>query len=143
MSFDLKVIDGDLVIKNGQLDTVTGTDKLTQDILKIVLTTIGSNPFHPFYGSFISRTLIGSYLDTDILFTMAQSQLQVALETLKALQNIQLSSLQKMSADEQIAAITDVSVNRNKFDPRLIDIIIKVTSKAFTRSEARFQIKSF
>src|ERR1039458_5609818 len=38
MSFDLKLINGDLVIQNGELQTVTNSEKLIQDILKICLT---------------------------------------------------------------------------------------------------------
>ena len=54
MSFDLKIINGDLVIKNGQLTTVVDSEKLIQDILKICLTEAGSNPMQPWYGSSIS-----------------------------------------------------------------------------------------
>ena len=38
MSFDLKLLNKNLVLDNGKLSIVTSTNKLIQDILKIILT---------------------------------------------------------------------------------------------------------
>ncbi len=144
MSFDLKLNKGTLVLKSGSLELVRGVDKLIQEILKIALTSVGANPMHPWYGSFISKTLVGSHLDTDITFTIAKSQLAVAIDTLKNLQQRQASeSFQSFTPDEQIASIIDISINRNKSDPRLYDVIIKVLSKSFTRSSTSFSVRNF
>src|SRR5574338_788116 len=105
MSFDLKIISGDLVLSNGDLKTVVDSEKLIQDILKIALTTAGSNPVHPWYGSFISRTLVGNPNSTSVLVQIGKSQLTTALNNLKDLQDMQAQSYQRMTADEQIAAI--------------------------------------
>ena len=43
MSFDIKIKSGDLVITQGQLQKVIDSEKLIQDILKMRLTTAGSN----------------------------------------------------------------------------------------------------
>lgn len=141
MSWDLLVSNGDLALNNGDLTTITGQQKLIQDILKICLTTAGSNIMQPWYGSFLSRTLIGSTLDTDITTTMAKSQLQNALESLKKLQQLQLmNTLQEVSPDEHIAGISDIQVNRNKFDPRIFEVLIKVLSRSFTQSTVKFDV---
>lgn len=131
MSFDLKISDKDLVIKNGSLQTVVDSEKLIQDILKICLTTAGSNPLHPGYGSYISRTLVGSPLYTSVLVQIGKSQLNAALENLKALQEEQVRKFQRVSADEQISAILDISIVRNEIDPRLFSVRIKALSKGF------------
>lgn len=131
MSFDLKVSDKDLVIKNGSLQTVVDSEKLIQDILKICLTTAGSNPLHPGYGSYISRTLVGSPLYTSVLVQIGKSQLNSALENLRTLQETQVKSFQRVSADEQISAILDISIIRNEIDPRLFSVRIKALSKGF------------
>ena len=102
MSFDLKITNGDLVLENGDFKIVQDSEKLIQDILKMALTEAGSNPLYPWYGSFISRSIIGSSLDVGITFQIAQSQLQNSIENLKNLQVAQLKSGQKVSADEQI-----------------------------------------
>jgi len=142
MSFDLKISAGDLVLKNGQLDVVTGQQKLIQDILKICLTKAGTNIYQPWYGSFLSKSVIGSGLDASIMFDVARSQLQTAIENLKKVQELQSSSGQKMTPDEQISYISDISINRNQIDPRLIEVYVSVLTRAFTRANASFQINN-
>lgn len=142
MSFDLKIRNKDLVIDNGDFKVVRDSEKLIQDILKMSLTEAGSNPLFPWYGSFISRSLIGSSLDVSITFQVAQSQLQNSLENLKNLQIIQAKSGQRVSADEQINSILDISINRNKIDPRQFDVKIKVLSKGFKPITTVFNVST-
>ena len=140
MSFDLQVLNGDLVIKNSDLAIVRGNAKLVQDLLKIALTTAGGNVLNPWYGTLISQSLIGSVLQSDILISVAQSQLQNAVQNLKNLQNIQVSSGQKVSPDEQIAFIQNISVVRSPADPRLFSVLISVLSRAFGKVTAEFTV---
>lgn len=142
MSFDLKLNKGNLVLKNGQLQTVTDSEKLIQDILKMCVTTAGSNPTHPWYGSFISRTIIGNPNYSSVLVQIAKSQLNTALQNLKDLQDIQIKSFQRMSADEQIAAISDIYIVRNQIDPRLFDVQIKVLSKGLKPITTAFTVST-
>lgn len=142
MSFDLKISNGDLVIKNGDLQTVIDSEKLIQDILKMCLTTAGSNPIHPWYGSFISRTIVGSPLYTNVLVQIAKSQLNTALDNLKSLQDLQVKSFQRVSADEQISAILDISIIRNQLDPRLFDIRIKALTKGLKPITTSFRVST-
>ena len=143
MSFDLQVIGGDLVISStGDLSAVSGSAKLEQDLLKISLTSVGANTLQPWYGSLISKTLIGSFLKSDIIFTMAQTQLQNALENLKNLQNLQVSQGQKVTPDEQLASISNISIQRSPVDPRLITVLIQVLSRAFTKVNTTFTVSN-
>jgi len=142
MSFDLKVKNGDLMLNKGDLQTVINSEKLLQDLLKIALTTAGSNPMHPWYGSYISRSLVGTGLPTDIVFQLGQTQLQNAIEILKSLQEAQVHSFQKMSPDEQIGSILDISINRNTKDLRLFDVIIKVISRGLKPITTAFQVST-
>ncbi len=142
MSFDLKITSGDLVLSNGDLKTVVDSEKLIQDILKIALTTAGSNPVHPWYGSFISRTLVGNPNQTTVLVQIGKSQLTTALNNLKDLQDLQAQSYQRMSADEQIAAITDISIVQNQIDPRLFDIVIAALSKGLKPITTAFKVST-
>lgn len=142
MSFDLAIQNGDLVITQGQLKTLVDSPKLIQDILKIALTTAGSNPIHPWYGSFVSRTLIGNPNYNNMLVQIAKSQLTTALDNLKELQNLQVKSYQRISADEQIAAISDISIIQNQIDPRLFDIIIRVLTKGLKPITTNFTIST-
>lgn len=142
MSFDLKIINGDLVISQGKLRTVVDSEKLIQDILKMALTTAASNPMHPWYGSFVSRTLIGNPNYSSVLVQIAKSQLTTAMQNLKDLQNIQVKSYQRVSADEQIASISDISIVHSKFDPRLFDVVIKAITKGLKPITTEFTVST-
>lgn len=142
MSYDLKIIGGDLVIQNGALRTVVDSEKLIQDILKMCLTTAGSNVLHPWYGSFISRTLVGNPNYTSSLVQIAKSQLTTALNNLKQLQTIQLNSFQRVSADEQLAAITDISVVQNQINPTLFSIKVQALSKGLKPITTAFSVNT-
>src|SRR5271166_5060945 len=110
MSIDLMLINGDLVISGGELQTVQGSNKLIQDILKILLTDVGADPLQPAYGSFLSRTVIGTAIANGAIVQIAKSQINTCLTNLQQLQQKQVQSMQKVSADEQLAAITGISV---------------------------------
>ena len=142
MSFDLKIKNGDLVLNNGDLQTVTGSEKLIQDILKICLTTAGANPLYAWYGSFISRTIIGNPDGNAVLVSIAKSQLSNALDNLKNLQDLQIKSFQRVSADEQISAISDIAIIRNKTDPRFFEVRIKALTKGFRSVNASFTVNT-
>lgn len=142
MSFDLKIVNGDLVVNQGALQIVKDSEKLIQDILKICLTDVGSNPLHPSYGSFLSRSVIGSPMQTSVIVQIATSQINTCLTNLQYLQQLQLKSFQKVSADEQIAAVTGISVLRSAFDPRLFTVKISCLTKGFQPVSTAFTIST-
>ena len=142
MSFDLKIQNGDLVIKQGQLQTVIDSEKLIQDILKMCLTTVGANPIHPWYGSYLSRTIVGNPMQSSIIVQIAKSQLNTALENIKTLQEMQTKSYQRVSADEQIGAITDISIIRNQIDLRFFDIKIRALTKGSKPITTAFKVST-
>jgi hypothetical protein len=142
MSYDLKVIAGDLVLQNGDFRTVVDSEKLIQDILKVCLTTAGANPLQPWYGSFISRSMIGSPLGTNMVIQLAQSQLQNAIENLMTLQKAQIKAFQTVTPDELIANILDIAVIRSNIDPRLFNVTIKVLSKGFKPISTAFTVNT-
>lgn len=142
MSYDLKISGGDLVVQNGDLKTVVDSEKLIQDILKLCLTTAGSNLLHPWYGSFLSRSIIGSAMDTGMLVQISKSQLTSALENLKSLQDSQANTFQNMTADEQLGSILGIIVYRNQNDPRLFDVKINVLTKGTKPITTAFRIST-
>lgn len=141
MSFDLKISDGDLVISSsGDLEKVEGLDKLIQDILKILTTPIGTNRFHPWYGSPVSKSMVGSAFDLDFISTMASSQARSSLENLQKLQKAQMA-FQKVSPDEQLAAIRYVKIDRNIVDPRFFSILVSVLTSSLKEAKTGFELK--
>jgi len=141
MSFDFKVVNGDLVIgPNGDLDIVENTDKLIQDILKILLTPVGTNIFFPWYGSLLSSAMIGSPMEDEFIQTAASMQISNSLQTLQTMQRDQLSSFQRVTASEMLAAIKEVAVERSQVDPTYYSISVRVLTKDLKTATAAFEV---
>jgi len=141
MSFDLRIVAGDLAVNNnGDLEIVENENKLKQDILKILITPSKGNPFHPWYGSPISKILIGNSLDYNFISSAAVNQIRASLEKIIELQKIQVQSGQYVSANEQITAISNISVDRNPSDPRYFKVYVKVVTKALSSVDASFDV---
>lgn len=142
MSFDFKVVSGDLAIgPDGDLLQVIDTEKLIQDILKMVTTPLGSNVFFPWYGSSVSKSLVGAAFDMEFVSTIASGQLTNSMETLQRLQQVQ-AQRQAVSPGELIAAIQQISIERNQIDPRFFRILIKVVTRALTSAQTEFELNS-
>lgn len=141
MSFDFLIRDGDLSIgADGDLTRVENTDKLIQDILKIVITPMGSNQFYPWYGSRLSKSMIGNVFDHEFISTVASSQLQNALENLQRLQQEQARQ-QRVTPFEQLAALRGVRIERNAVDPRFFLVVINALTRALTEANTSLTIK--
>jgi phage baseplate assembly protein W len=144
MSFDLKIRQGDIAIgSDGDLEKVENTAKLIQDVLKILMTPLGSNPFHSWYGSLISSSIVGNPFEDEFLVKIADSQIRSALETIQNLQRAQMASSQKVTANELLAAVKDVKVVRNPVDPRFFSIFITILSKGLNSANVSFNISNY
>jgi len=134
MSFDLKLENNNLVLSSsGDLDKVTETDKLEQDCTKLAITPLGANKLQNWYGSLLSKSLIGTPFDLEFTKKIASEQLISALETLKSLQLSQAQQ-QNVSASEAISRILNVSIETDKIDPRLIKVFISILSRSSKKS---------
>ena len=129
MSFDLKIVRGDISIgKGGSIDVVTGNSKLRQDIIKIMLTRLGENKYHPTYGSETGALQIGSVLDAEMMELDLSSSAEQAVRKIMSLQRSQ-AKRQFLSPSEIILDIVGVSVQRDAIDPRLYNIFISVLTE--------------
>jgi len=141
MSFDLKIANGDLQIgANGDLQQVTDTDKLTQDVIKIVITPLGGNPWFPWYGCPVTGALVGNVLSFTFTSALATSQLNDALQTLQSWQNAQANSGQTVTPAELLAAVQQASVVRSQSDPRYFNIVVKILSKSLQSTTTGFSV---
>ena len=140
MSFDLALLNNDLSIQaDGSIKTITDTPKLRQDIIKIILTPLGSVRKHPWYGCSVSEDVIGKNLQSHILDSHIKSSVSQALERLRTLQ-IQQSSTQKVSLAEMIQAIGDVHAERDIDDLRRVNIVVTVLTKRMTKVDELFTL---
>lgn len=140
MSFDLKIANGDLSIgTDSDLAKVQDTEKLVQDILKLLMTEIGSNPFATWYGSSLGQTMIGSGFDNNFLTTLAESQIKNGLDTIMSLQREQAAQ-QKLTPSELLAGIKSISVERNQVDPTYFTITLNILTRSLKAIPITFDI---
>lgn len=141
MSFDLALIDSDLSIKaDGTMRTVEKTAKLRQDIIKIILTPIGSVRPHPWYGSTVSESTVGSLPD-NFLFSDIESAISESLDRLITLQRAQATQ-QNVQLSELIATVQEISADRDPRDLRLVNVRVSVVSKVLEPVEEIFAMRS-
>lgn len=141
MSFDLKIQNRDLIIgSDGDLQKVTDTDKLVQDILKLALTELGANPFFPWYGSPLGSNAIGNVMDFELISAISRDQLRQSLQMIQNLQSQQVRLGQQVSAAEQLAAIKSIEIRRHMTDPRIYRVDIEAMSKALTPISTSFNM---
>ena len=140
MSFDLALINNDLSLKSdGSVRTVEDTQKLRQDVLKIILTPLGSNRFHPWYGCTVSEDIIGKNLPEEMMLLDIKTSIQQSLDKLKKLQLQQLTT-QKVSFAEIINVIGEAIAYRSPEDLRQVVIEVTVYSKRLTKVEESFTL---
>jgi len=141
MSFDLKIKNGDISLNaDGSITTVVGNNKLRQDILKILLTDLGSNKYHKRYGSYIGRLNIGDVADNQIISLDLERSARNAVKNLMALQRAQ-SSRQSLSPGEIIVDINRVIVERDELDPRLYNVSVSVLTREITDLTASLTVR--
>jgi phage baseplate assembly protein W len=141
MSFDLELINNDLNIKSdGKIRVVRDTPKLRQDIIKIILTPIGSVKAHRWYGCAINDT-IGQTITDNFKTNIIKANITQSLERLKALQ-ISQSVSQIVSLAELINVIGDINAERDSDDARKINVTVTVYSKRLAKIEEVFTLIS-
>ena len=141
MSFDLKIVNNGLSLNpDGTLQTVVDNEKLRQDIVKAILTPLGSNRYFRWYGSMIAVRVIGESLDETQTVAEIETAVQNSLSNLISLQKAQ-SRTQYVSAGEMIAAIQNVIVQRDPADPRQYQIFISVLTRKLTEVEEVFSLR--
>jgi phage baseplate assembly protein W len=141
MSYDLKLTNGDLVLSsNKDLDLVKDNDKLFQDMIKILISPLGSNKIHTWYGCDIGSIVVGNVFNSDIVTDSAISQVRSSLENLQMLQKTQARN-QNVSNYEKIVAIQNIFVGAATSDPRLIEVKASVITGGLKDVKVRFFIR--
>jgi phage baseplate assembly protein W len=141
MSFDLTVEKGDIKIgPSGSVQIVSGNSKLRQDIVKILLTDLGDNKFHPKYGSHVGALQIGHYADSKLMSLDIETSARNALKNLMALQRSQ-SRRQALTPGETIVDILNVTVKRDDVDPRLYNIFVSVLTQELTEVSSLVSVR--
>lgn len=111
----------------GSAILIQNEDLLYQAVLKILLTDLGSNPFHTWYGTSI-RERIGTKALMGVSSVLSED-VRKALTKLQSLQTEQ-GKYQQVTFKERLYAILGVSVKRHQQDPStfLIDVTVQNAS---------------
>ena len=142
MSYDIKIVNGDfLVSPNGEVQTVESLEKLKQDVTKILLTELGSNVYHPWYGSELADGVVGYATSAQVIAQNAELVITNALENIMALEVEQMAN-QTVTPQEALGAIQEVSVEQEPSDPRQWNIRVKVLTRALTEITEDFSIRA-
>lgn len=104
----------------GRLQTLTGTNKVKQQIFKALLTELGTNPVVSGYGSTISSS-IGQKFDSFAEYQIYSSVMQ----TVQFLISQQITQ-PTLPLDETILGVQSIGVVQDATDPRVIRIMINV-----------------
>lgn len=142
MSFDLKLENGDIQIaSDGSLRTVYNEDKLRQDVIKMLLTPIGSHKLFPWYGSPLTDRTLGKVLPANILDTEITNAISYSLNNLMSLQEEQERGGQYVSPAEAIAVISDVASEVSYYDPRQYNLRVSILNKRRNIVEEAFNLR--
>lgn len=130
MSFDFKLVNGDLSIVNGRPEVVENEFKLVQDMLKMLFTTTGESTAHPWYGTPLLNRVIGQNNNLDLLQVDVEDSVNYALNNLQLLQELQEKDNQFISPKEAISSVEEVEIKLDSNDPRKLVIKIRILSRS-------------
>jgi hypothetical protein len=113
--------------KDGEIFQIENEDLLYQASLKMILTSQGSNPYHPWYGTSImdrigSKAVVG-------VSTLIQDEISKAITKFQGLQGSQ-SKYQMVTQKEKLLRVTSVSVLPNANDPTMFMIEMTIANAA-------------
>ena len=128
MSFDLALQNGDLVVGTTDLKQVRGNTKLAQDILKVIHTPLGSNPYYPNLGSYLTSADVGELLDKNFVEQRVEAYLLDTLKQVQIEQQKQINRGQVITPSEKLVNVVDVTALIDDLDPRQFNISISVTT---------------
>ncbi len=132
MSFDIRVTSGDLELgSNGDAATVVNSDKLAQDVIKVLNTPIGSSPLNPTYGSTLTVAQLGQVIDVEAVISQTTISIASALEQLVATQ-AQQKSFQIVTDAETIVDFESPIVEPDPVEPRQFNIVVNAISRDLT-----------
>lgn len=138
MTRSFKIVEGDLALSGSTLTTVSGVEKLIQDVDTWLKENFRVDRFHPQYGSVLD-SMIGEVLDDT-------TEHRVQIEVLRVLSNYQQLQLQRVqkspdffSADELLDSINEVEVAVN-YDS--VQVNISMTTGSGRTVESNVSIES-
>jgi phage baseplate assembly protein W len=113
--------------EQGDIKTIGDFDLLYQNVAKILLTEIGTNPYHVWYGSTAIR-LVGKKVSASVVHSLRAS-VRDALSNFKNVQD-QQAGIQEMSFKERLSRVKSIDVSTIGADETsyLVSVVIESMS---------------
>lgn len=119
----------------GKLRVIDGKNKVSQLLIKALLTEKGKNSDHPEYGSILA-TMVGKKMTA---FTIVQLQ-QSIQSCISQLMSYQAGYIDDLPADEIILGISNMTIEPDSNDSRILNIIIYVTTGVYETIRTNLQL---
>jgi phage baseplate assembly protein W len=120
---------------NGNLILVKNEEKLVQDIRKIVLTSLGSNPFHTWYGTSIPDLIGSKITNAGIVRSKIEGDIRTALNRYDDIQRKQIRALGNLTnasvdARERFGQLLKLDVQQDFVEPTAYNITILFSNRS-------------
>lgn len=116
---------------NGVVVKVYNEQKLAQDVRKIVLTELGSNQFHKWYGTSIVGLLGSKITNASFIRAKMESDIRTALRRYSDTQRLQERAAPgTVDPRERFGSILQLEVQQDAIEPTAYNILIKFTNRA-------------
>lgn len=106
---------------NGEPSSVVNEDLLNQDVLKVLSTIKGSNPFHREYG-----TLLLTRIGNKALGAAATTVNEDVINALSVFQRLQtkVGQYQEITPRQRLASVVSINTVPAEFDPTVFEVVI-------------------
>lgn len=128
MSWSLQVQNGDLVLNGAQFGTVTGSDKLVQDLRCALLEPMGTDDMHPSYGSLLDGGVMPN--GQVVPSVIGMSDINQVATTVEA----EIQRLSRAYQTQQLARAKDDQINFNRVSLSPAEVLLSVTNIDMTQN---------
>lgn len=124
----------------GRIRTVEGSEKLLQELKKVALTTKGTNPFHPSYGS-VFKSLSNVSVDPAYLKSRLTAEALDVVSQVLVLQTEESGVGRLFPDSELIHSVTTVTAQRDTADPRIWRVFLELLTESGRQVELNASVK--
>lgn len=126
---NVKNIDDWSFSSSGDMNMVSKEHLLLQELEKIIVTKLRSNPFQDWYGTGLHDLVGTKIFDFDVVKAKISDQISTAIERLKALQRQLVASRRKVDPGEMFGQILSLTVERQD-DPTIVLVTLVFTAQS-------------
>jgi hypothetical protein len=125
----VRTVDDWVINGNGDIGMIDKEHLLLQEVEKIIVTKISTNPFHNWYGTEL-HSLIGTKIfDRTLLQNRVREQVNSAIEKLRNTQRQMQASGRNYSPGELFGKLLKIDI-QDTDDPAMIQVIVTFTSQS-------------